>query len=307
METKVIAAIVIALIIGVFIGYVINIPKIQQLEAELKELEKAAGIVPELKKQIENLKSENEELKSKLAKYTKSYVEEIKKRGKLIVGTSADWPPFEYIEDGNYMGIDIRIAQKIAEKLGVELEIKDMKFAALIEALKTGMVDMVIADMTPTAEREKVVDFSVPYYFSKGHAVLVLKESAIDSVEDLYGKKVGVQLGTTQEEWAKENLKGKAEIVSYNKVYPEMVMVLMRGDVSAILVGDIVGGVLTSKFPELKIAFYVGGSSVGAAVAVAEGAEDLKYVINSVIQELIETGEMDKIFEEEIAKWMIKE
>ena len=307
MDVKIVAIVVIALIIGVLIGYAISVPKIQQLETELEELKEAAGMVPELKQQIDELKSENEKLKSELAKYTKSYVDEIKKRGKLIVGTSADWPPFEYPEDGGYAGIDIRIAQKIAEKLGVDLEIKDMKFAALIEALKTGMVDMVIADMTPTAEREKVVDFSVPYYFSKGHAVLILKESTISSVEDLYGKKVGVQLGTTQEEWAKENLKDKAEIISYNKVYPDMVMVLMRGDVDAIIVGDIVGNVLINKHPELKIGLYVGGSSIGAAVAVAEGAEDLKYIINSVIQELMETGEMEKIFEEEITKWMEKE
>ena len=87
-------------------------------------------------------------------------VDAIKKRGKLVVGTSADWPPYEYLEDGKIVGIDI--ARKIAERLGVDLEVRDMKFSALIEAVKRGYVDIVIADMTITPEREKQVLLSIP-------------------------------------------------------------------------------------------------------------------------------------------------
>ena len=240
-----------------------------------------------------------------MPKHKGGYVDKIKARGKLILGTSADWPPFEYIDaNGNFAGIDIEIGKRIAAELGVELEVKDMDFAALIEALKGGLVDIVIADMTPTAEREKQVDFSIPYYFSKGNAVVTLKGSKIASVDDLVGKKIGVQLGTIQEEWAKENLEGKAEIVSYKRVYPEMVMVLKRGDIDAIIVGDIIAGVLVKRDPKLTVAFYAGSPGVGGAVAVPEDAEDLKYVVNTVIEKLIESGEMNKIFEAEIAKWL---
>ncbi len=238
--------------------------------------------------------------------HTVSYVDKIKSRGKLIVGTSADWPPFEYIDkNGQYAGIDIEIAKRIAQKLGVQLEIKDMKFAALIEALKKGDIDIILADMTPTAEREKEVDFSLPYYFGKGYAVVTLKTSNIKSEQDLYGKRIGVQLGTIQEEWAVNNLKGKAaDIKSYDRVYPEMVMVLKRGDIDAMIVGDKIGEALTIKDPDLKIATYVGVPTIGGAVAVPQGAEDLKYVVNSVIEELINSGEMDKIFQQEILKWL---
>ena len=80
-------------------------------------------------------------------------VDAIKKRGKLVVGTSADWPPYEYVEDGKIVGIDVDIARKIAERLGVGLEVRDMKFSALIESVKRGDVDIVIADMAITPDR----------------------------------------------------------------------------------------------------------------------------------------------------------
>jgi len=236
---------------------------------------------------------------------TQSYIDKIKARGKLIVGTSADWPPFEYVDaNHNYAGIDIEIAKRIAQELGVSLEIKDMKFAGLIEALKNGDVDIVIADMTPTAEREKVVDFSIPYYTSKGYAVVTLQNANIKSEQDLYGKKIGVQLGTIQEDWANNNLKGKAEVKSYDRVYPEMVWALQRGDIDAMILGDKIAEALITKEPSLKIATYVSIPTIGGAVAVPQGAEDLKYVVNSVIEKLIESGEMQQIFNNEIAKWL---
>jgi len=259
MEKKTLVLLVILLLAGVALGYALSLPQVMALKGRVSELE---------------------------SKLSASYVQRIKERGKLIVGTSADWPPFEYIDSkGNVVGIDIEIAKRIAQELGVQLEVRDMKFAALIEALRNGQVDIVIADMTPTAERGKVVDFSIPYYFSKGNAVIVLKERAgsFKSVEDLYGKKVGVQLGTIQEEWAKSALSGKAEVISYDRVYPEMVMALQRGDVDAIVVGDIMAGALTKKMPGLTVAFYAGSSRIGAAVALPQGAYDLKYVVNKVI------------------------
>lgn len=235
-----------------------------------------------------------------------SLVETIKSRGKLIVGTSADWPPFEYIDaKGNYAGIDIAIAERIAKELGVQLEVKDMKFAALIEALKGGQVDLVIADLHHTAEREREIDFSKGYYVAYDAAVVVLKSRATEFKDEqsLYGKNVGVQLGTIQEEWANEHLKGKSNIVSYDRVYPEMVMTLKRGDLDALIVGDIIGQVLASRDPDLVVVMRLGSLS-GAAIGIPQGAEDLKYVVNKVIEDLTSSGEMDRIFQEEINKWL---
>ncbi|MEM4761966.1 MAG: transporter substrate-binding domain-containing protein, partial [Thermofilum sp.] len=100
------------------------------------------------------------------------------------------------------------------------------------------------------------------------------------------------------------NLEGKATVISYNRVYPEMVMVLKRGDIDAIIIGDTIASALVTKDPDLKIATYVGQPTIGAAVAVPQGAEDLKYVVNRVIERLIETGEISAIFQQETLKWL---
>ncbi len=235
-----------------------------------------------------------------------SQLDEIKSRGKLIVGTSADWPPFEYIDSaGRYAGIDMALAERIARELGVQLEVKDMKFAVLIEALKGGQIDIILADIHPTAERERVIDFTKNYYIAYDGAVLVLKKGAqnIRDEQSLRGKRIGVQLGTIQEEWAKEKLGASSEIVSFDRVFPEMVMALKRGDLDAIIVGDIIGEVLAKRDPELQVVFKV-GSLGGAAIGVRQGSEELKYVINRLIEEMIDSGEMSRLFEEEIRKWL---
>jgi ABC-type amino acid transport/signal transduction systems, periplasmic component/domain len=235
-----------------------------------------------------------------------SQLDEIKSRGKLIVGTSADWPPFEYIDSaGRYAGIDMALAERIARELGVQLEVKDMKFAVLIEALKGGQIDIILADIHPTAERERVIDFTKNYYIAYDGAVLVLKKGAqnIRDEQSLRGKRIGVQLGTIQEEWAKEKLGTSSEIVSFDRVFPEMVMALKREDLDAIIVGDIIGEVLAKRDPELQVVFKV-GSLGGAAIGVRQGSEELKYVINKLIEEMIDSGEMSRLFEEEIRKWL---
>ncbi|GBC71738.1 Arginine-binding extracellular protein ArtP [Candidatus Calditenuaceae archaeon HR02] len=235
-----------------------------------------------------------------------SLLETIKSRGVLIVGTSADWPPFEYIDaKGNFAGIDMVIADRIAREIGVKLEIRDMKFGALIQALKAGQIDLILADLHHTAEREREIDFSKGYYVAYDAAVVVLKSKAsqITSESSLVGKNIGVQQGTIQEEWAKENLGGKANIVSYDRVYPEMVMTLKRGDLDAIIVGDIIATVLASRDPDLAVVLKIGSLS-GAAIGIPQGEEELKYIVNKVIEDLTSTGEMNRIFEEEINKWL---
>ncbi|MEM0382212.1 MAG: transporter substrate-binding domain-containing protein [Nitrososphaerota archaeon] len=235
-----------------------------------------------------------------------SLLETIKSRGVLIVGTSADWPPFEYIDSkGNFAGIDMVIADRIAREIGVKLEVRDMKFGALIQALKAGQIDLILADLHHTAEREKEIDFSKGYYVAYDAAVVVLKSKAsqITSESSLVGKNIGVQQGTIQEEWAKEKLGDKANIVSYDRVYPEMVMTLKRGDLDAIVVGDIIATVLATRDPELTVVLRIGSLS-GAAIGIPQGEEELKYIVNKVIEDLVSSGEMDKIFRDEINKWL---
>ncbi|AAL63942.1 ABC transporter substrate-binding protein [Pyrobaculum aerophilum] len=226
-------------------------------------------------------------------------VDAIKKRGKLIVGTDATWPPWEWVMGNQIVGWDVDIAREIANALGVQLELRDMRFAGLLEAVRNGDVDLAISAITWTTEREKVLEFSMPYYLESIVVVTKASRTDINKVEDLYGKTVGVQIGTTHEEWAATNLEkpGKASVRRYDKVYPYMVEVLRRGDVDAIILDRSIATALVRKFPDLKIAFELPGSAGYISVAMPKCAQDLKLVVNQVIENLIQTGKLDQIMQ----------
>ncbi|MFN7105973.1 MAG: ABC transporter substrate-binding protein, partial [Pyrobaculum sp.] len=190
-------------------------------------------------------------------------VDTIKKRGKLVLGTDATWPPWEWVMGDKVVGWDIDIAREIAKALGVELEIRDIRFAGLLEAVRKGDVDLAISAITWTTEREKALDFSMPYYLESVVVVTLARRGDINKVEDLYGKTVGVQIGTTHEEWAAANLEktGRGAVRRYDKVYPYMVEVLRRGDVDAIILDRSIAMALVSKFPDLKVAFEIPGTA----------------------------------------------
>ncbi len=129
----------------------------------------------------------------------------------LVMGTNAAFPPYEFVaEDGSYAGIDVEIANAVAEKLGKTVEVKDMEFDSLIPAVAGGSIDFVMAGLTVTDERKETVDFSETY--ATGVQVIIVKEdSDIASVDDLEGKKIGVQAGTTgdiyvTDEFGQENV-----------------------------------------------------------------------------------------------------
>lgn len=226
-------------------------------------------------------------------------VDAIKKRGKLIVGTDATWPPWEWVMGNQIVGWDVDIAREIANALGVQLELRDMRFAGLLEAVRNGDVDLAISAITWTTEREKVLEFSMPYYLESIVVVTKASRTDINKVEDLYGKTVGVQIGTTHEEWAATNLEkpGKASVRRYDKVYPYMVEVLRRGDVDAIILDRSIATALVRKFPDLKIAFELPGSAGYISVAMPKCAQDLKLVVDQVIENLIQTGKLDEIMQ----------
>ncbi len=226
-------------------------------------------------------------------------VEAIKKRGKLIVGTDATWPPWEWVMGDKIVGWDVDIAREIANALGVQLEIRDMRFAGLLEAVRNGDVDLAISAITWTTEREKVLEFSMPYYLESIVVVTKATRNDINKVEDLYGKTVGVQIGTTHEEWAAANLEkpGKASVRRYDKVYPYMVEVLRRGDVDAIILDRSIATALVRKFPDLKIAFELPGSAGYISVAMPKCAQDLKLAVDQVIENLMQTGRLDEIMQ----------
>ena len=134
---------------------------------------------------------------------------------KLYVGTNAEFKPYEYLEGDKIVGFDIELMEAMAEEAGYTVKWNNMTFDGLLPALQMGKIDAVIAGMSPTAERQKAVDFGKPYLnFQTGHAVIV-REDEKDIVKNEYlnGKVVGVQLGTKQEDLAKSF---GAEIVRYD-------------------------------------------------------------------------------------------
>ncbi len=230
----------------------------------------------------------------------------IKERGVLIVGTSADWPPYEYVTpDGQFAGIDIELAKKIAKALGVKLEIKDMKFAALFEAVKRGDVDIVIADVAMKPGRLEAIDFTIPYRCESGKAIVIRASDAASytGYDWLTGKKIGVQLATTEQDLAEQYFGDKAQVITFDKVYPEMTMALKNGQIDAMIVAPDVAKIIVSKEKDLKIVDSIPFFSC-SAVVVPKCAFDLKQAVSQVIWDLKQSGEFDAIVQKEIAKWL---
>lgn len=217
------------------------------------------------------------------------------KSDQLTMVTSADYPPFEYIDTaggGKYVGIDVEIAQAITEKLGYELEIKDMDFGGLVQSVQSKQADFAMAAMTIDEERAKSVDFSETYYMAN-HAVISLKDSGISSETDLAGKKVGAQLGTIQEDKLlelEESIGLEAE--NRNKV-PELIQELKSNRLDAIIVEDTVATGFLETNSGLQ-SFTIEDSEGGYAIAFPKGSK-LVEEFNKALNELLADGTIDSI------------
>ena len=230
-------------------------------------------------------------------------LEQIKKNKKLVVATSPDYPPFEFMvsEGGKskIVGADIDLAQKIADKLGVELEIKAMDFDALLPALQAGKVDMVITGMTPNEKRKKAVDFSDIYFKGENAVIVNAKDAGKFTSEDQLKKaKLGVQKGSTQETYVKDNLK----VTNYKALVavPDLIADMKNGNIDAVVLNSKVAGINVTKYDGIKVVENLkltsGGDEEAMAVAIKKGDNaDLIKLTNEVIKELQNSGEYDKI------------
>ena len=226
-------------------------------------------------------------------------LETIQDKGKVVVGMSADYAPYEfhYIDENGkdvIGGFDVDIANEIASKLGVELVIQEMDFDALVTALPAGKVDLVISGMNPTEERAKVVDFSEVYYNSQ-HGILVRAEDVdkYKTFADLEGAKVGAQLGSTQEQIAKNEIPN-ADLQLLANVN-NLILELKSGKVDAIIMEKPVAQMAVKSNPELAVGEPTyEEESGGNAVGIAKNNPELLAKVNEVIKELNETGKMDE-------------
>jgi len=221
-------------------------------------------------------------------------LETIQEKGKLVVGMSADYAPYEfhYIDENGkdvIGGFDV----DIADAIGVELVIQEMDFDALVSALPAGKVDVVISGMNPTEERAKVVDFSDIYYNSQ-HGILVRAEDAdkYKTFADLEGAKVGAQLGSTQEQIAKAEIPN-ADLQLLANVN-NLILELKSGKVDAIVMEKPVAEMAVKNNPDLAVGEPTYEEKTGGnAVGVAKNNPELLAKINEVINELNESGKMD--------------
>ena len=226
-------------------------------------------------------------------------LQEIKDSGKLVVGTCADYPPYEWhlIKDGKdeIIGFDIDIAQAIADELGVELEIKDMDFDGLIPALSTGKIDMIIAGMNPTDERKQSVDFTDIYYTQKD-ALVIKSEDAenIQSENDLKKASLATQKATIQETYLLENFPD-AEIQSVPKLNTA-ILSLVTGKVDAVLMVETVAKQYVEQNEGLEIAgFDVASTPNESAIAVAKDNKDFLDAVNDILDEMKESGQIEEL------------
>ena len=219
----------------------------------------------------------------------------------LTMATNAEFPPYEYKDDGvNVIGIDAEIAQKIADKLGMELEIKDVDFSTIIEGVKSGKYDMGMAGMTVTEERLESVNFSTPY--AKGvQVVIVPEDSPITTVDDILAEgstyKVGTQEATTGYIYMKDDV-GEDRVVSY-KSGNLAIANLLSNKVDCVVIDNEPAKAYVAENDGLKIldTEYV---TEDYAICVAKENTELLDNINSALGELIADGTVQSIIDKYI-------
>lgn len=215
--------------------------------------------------------------------------------GVLTVGTNAEFPPFEYVgDDGEADGFDIALIKAIGEKLGVEVQVENMEFASLVSSIGN-KVDVSIAGMTVNEERKQTVDFSEPYYDAVQY-VLLPEGSDIASAEDLVGKTIGVQLGTTGDLTATD-IEGTT-VSAYNKGV-DAVNDLVNGRVDCVIIDKNPALVFAEKFQENGIVAVDGAQfnfeAEQYAIALPKGDVALADALNKAIEELKADGTFDEL------------
>lgn len=213
--------------------------------------------------------------------------------GVLTVGTNAEFPPFEYVDDnGEVDGFDIALVKAIGEKLGVEVQIENMEFASLVSSIGS-KIDIAAAGMTVTDERKETVDFTNSYYEAVQYVILPV-DSDIAAAEDLQDKAIGVQLGTTGDFIAEELT---SNVSQYNKAV-DAVNDMINGRVDCVIIDKNPALVFEGKFEGQVVA--VDGAQFGFeaedyAIALPKGDAALAEQINAALEEIKADGTFDEL------------
>ncbi len=214
----------------------------------------------------------------------------------LVMATNAEFPPYEYHEGDDIVGIDAEVAALIAEELGMTLEIEDMAFDSVLAAVQTGKADIAMAGITVTEERKKSVNFS-DTYAQATQMIIVAEDSEITTPDDLAGKTIGVQLGTTGDIYVEDV--EDATIERYNKGF-EAVQALLQGKVDAVVIDGEPAKVFVEQNEGIKLvdeAF----TEEEYAIAIAKENEELLEQVNAAIATLKENGKFQEVVDKYIS------
>lgn len=237
-----------------------------------------------------------------IAKKEIGKIDRIKKAGKIIIGTSADYPPYEFrllpeMED-DIVGIDIDIAEAIAADLNVKLEIKNITFHKLFNELTAENIDLILAGLAPSQERKKIVDFSIPYYQAiQNMLIRAGDQDKIRVLEDLRGKTVGTQIGSIQEDMARNLIIGAAFVTL--PTIQNLIDDLIEGKLDAVILEKPVADAYVFRNSELlNLECNSDRTPLGSAVAVKKGNQDLLERVNQVLERLISENKISQFVQD---------
>jgi ABC-type amino acid transport substrate-binding protein len=222
---------------------------------------------------------------------TTGKLDKIKAAGRLVVGTSSDYPPYEFHLfsdlESEMVGLDIDIAEAIAANLNVKLEVKDIVFSKLFDELTAGRIDLALAGLSPSEDRKRIVDFSIPYYQAIQNILIRAEDKGrYMLLEDLRGRVVGTQRGSIQEDMAR-NMVGSATFYLHEDI-GKLIEALHQRKVDAVILEKPVADTYAAKNKDLlNLRCSADSLPLGSAVAVRKGDGDLLARVNQVLETLI--------------------
>ena len=209
---------------------------------------------------------------------------------KLIMVTEAGFAPYEYYADGKIVGVDVEIAKEIAKDLGKKLVVKDVAFDSIIHEIKSGKADIGVAGISYTEERAKEVDFSNNYTTSK-QVVLVRNNSPIENLDDIFDKKIAVQLGSVADMYVSDNYENK-NIVRQKK-YLAAIQDLKDGKVDCVVMDELPALEMANSYSGIRILNDIFAED-NYGIIVDKGNSELLLVVNRVIERLKNEGKINE-------------
>ena len=218
-------------------------------------------------------------------------VEQIQKDGKLVMLTNAAFPPFEYVDNNEFVGVDVDIANEIAKDLGVELEVVNMDFDGIIDAVKSGKGSFGAAGITIKPDRQEKVDFSIQYVTSSQY-LIIQKDSGItaDQIPDLT---IGVQAGTTGEFFCVDDNGMAEDQVKKYKTALEAANDLKNGRIDGVIIDQLPAESIVAQNDDLEL-IPEPLTEEKYAIAVQKGNDTLLEAINATLQRLMDEGKIDE-------------